>query len=53
MSSQGAITVRGNEVSQLLGRALWVARGFGPIVVTGNSLESYGSPVLGDAVPKC
>lgn len=50
-SSQSAVTVRGNEVSHLLGRALWIMRGFGAIVVTGNSLQSYGSPVLDDGVP--
>ncbi|MFO7565981.1 MAG: DUF6519 domain-containing protein [Enhygromyxa sp.] len=48
-SSQSAITVRGNEVSHPFGRALWVLQGFGPIVVTGNTLQSYGSPVLEDA----
>lgn len=45
VSRQSAVTVRGNEVSQPLGRALWIPRGFGPIVVTGNTLESYGNPV--------
>ncbi|WP_205633222.1 hypothetical protein, partial [Enhygromyxa salina] len=36
------------EVSHLLGKALWIRRGFGPIIVTGNSLVSYGAPVIDD-----
>ncbi|WP_165704191.1 hypothetical protein, partial [Enhygromyxa salina] len=47
-SSQAAVTVRGNEVSHLLGKALWIRRGFGPTIVTGNSLVSYGAPVIDD-----
>ncbi|PRQ08357.1 right-handed parallel beta-helix repeat-containing protein [Enhygromyxa salina] len=47
-SSQAAVTVRGNEVSHLLGKALWIRRGFGAIIVTGNSLVSYGAPVIDD-----
>ncbi|PRQ03165.1 DUF6519 domain-containing protein [Enhygromyxa salina] len=45
-----ALVVRGNEVSQPLGRALWVQRGFGAITVTGNTFESFGNPVPGDAI---
>jgi hypothetical protein len=45
-----ALFVHGNEVSQRVGKALWVVRGFGPIVVTENSLQSMGDPVDGMAV---
>lgn len=44
-SGGSAVIVRGNEVSQPLGKALWVRRGFGAITVTGNSLEGFGDPV--------
>jgi hypothetical protein len=46
-SEESALVVRGNKVSQPLGKALWVRRGFGPISVTGNTLESFGDPVTG------
>ena len=49
-SPESAVIVRGNEVSQPLGKALWVRRGFGPITVTGNSLEGFGDPVEGVAI---
>ena len=45
-SNGSAVIVRGNEVSQPLGRALWVRRAFGAVTVTGNTLESFGSPVF-------
>lgn len=50
VSAQAAVTVRGNEVSQPLGRALLIRRGFGSIMVTGNTLQSYGNPVQ-DSIP--
>ncbi len=50
-SGGNAVTVRGNEVSQPLGKALWVRRGFGGIVVTSNTLEGFGDPVVGVDVP--
>jgi hypothetical protein len=43
--SESALFVHGNEVSQRIGRALLVKRGFGPIVVTENSLHTLGDPV--------
>src|SRR5690606_5847742 len=46
-SAESALVVRGNEVSQPSGKALWVRRGFGAIAVTGNSLESFGDYVDG------
>jgi hypothetical protein len=49
-SEESALVVRGNKVSQPLGKALWVRRGFGPISVTGNTLESFGDPVAGAAL---
>jgi hypothetical protein len=45
-----ALFVHRNEVSQRVGKALWVMRGFGPIVVTENSLHSMGDPVTGMAI---
>jgi hypothetical protein len=45
------VTIRGNTVTQSLGRALWIVRGFGPIIVTGNILHGYGNPVPSDAGP--
>lgn len=42
-----ALRVHHNEVSQRTGKALYVRAGFGPIVVTENSLHSLGDPVRG------
>ena len=49
-SSTTALRVHHNEVSQRTGKALWVRRGFGPIVVTENSLRSLGDPVEGNEI---
>jgi hypothetical protein len=46
-SGESAVIVRGNQVSQPVGKALWIRRGFGPITVTGNSFEGFGDPVNG------
>lgn len=44
-SNSIALSLRKNEVSQRIGKALWVVRGFGPIAVTENSLRGLGDPV--------
>lgn len=41
-SDEAALTVRKNEVSQPSGKALWVRRAFGQVIVTDNVLHSYG-----------
>jgi hypothetical protein len=43
-SKESTLTVRKNEVSQPLGKALWVRRAFGPVNVTENVLQSFGDP---------
>jgi hypothetical protein len=43
-SGGSAVVVRGNEVVQPLGRALWVRSSYGAVTVTGNTLESLGNP---------
>jgi hypothetical protein len=50
-TAESALVIRGNKVSQPLGKALWVRRGFGQISVTGNSFESFGDPVDGIGLP--
>lgn len=42
-SGGSAVVMRGNEVIQLLGRALWVIESHGAVTVTGNTLESFGN----------
>lgn len=41
-SGGSAVVLRGNEVIQPLGRALWVYGSHGAVTVTGNTLESFG-----------
>jgi hypothetical protein len=48
-SGGSAVVVRGNEVSQPIGRALWIQRAHGAVTVTGNTLESFGNPVYSNA----
>jgi hypothetical protein len=50
VAPQPAVIVRGNEVSQPVGKALWVRRGFGAVTVTGNSFLGFGDPVDGVAI---
>lgn len=45
-----AVVVRGNQVSQPLGRALWVIRSHGAVTVTGNTLESLGNPAVSNGL---
>lgn len=41
-----ALTVHKNVVRQRTGKALWVLYGFGPIVVSENSLHGFGDPMV-------
>jgi hypothetical protein len=45
-----ALTVRKNEVYHRVGKALWVAAGFGPIVVSENSFHGLGDPVTSASI---
>lgn len=47
-----ALTVRKNEVRHRTGKALWVVHGFGPIVVTENSLHGLGDPAVLTAIQR-
>lgn len=40
-----ALTIRNNEVRQRTGKALWVLFGYGPMVVSDNTLHGFGDPV--------
>ncbi|WP_146158191.1 right-handed parallel beta-helix repeat-containing protein [Enhygromyxa salina] len=44
-SNNVALTVRKNEISQRVGKVVWVLSGFGPIVVQENCLHGLGDPV--------
>ncbi|NVB36414.1 hypothetical protein G6O69_01130 [Pseudenhygromyxa sp. WMMC2535] len=43
-SNDHALIMRRNQVRHQVGKALWVLRGFGPMVISENSLQSLGDP---------